>query len=133
MSIYSVPTVKFKCCNTTVEFHSPRMFQYCDCGKSAYDSSDGRTARYLGNFDDIEVLGYNLTKDMDYCKKWGIDYNLSDKVLTCKDWENFLIKITSFGGYVVIEDKGDLGLNVGKTYSRLRDARKSILKAIRSK
>ena len=133
MSNYSVPTVKFKCCDITVEFHSPRMFKYCDCGKCAYDSGDGRTARYLGNFDDIEVLGYNLTKDMDYCKKWGINYNFSDKVLTCKDWENFLIKITSFGGYVVIEDKDDLGLNVGKTYSRLCDARKGILKMLRGK
>ena len=132
MNKYSAPTVHFKCCSTTIEFHSPRMFQYCKCGECGYDSGDGRTARYLGNYDNIQVVGYNLTKDIEYCKKNNINYNFVEKSLTCADWSRFSVKITSFDGYVIIEDKGNMEINIGKTYPSLRDARKAIVKELSS-
>ena len=127
MNGYSVPTVKFKCCNTTVEFHSPRMFQHCDCGKCAYDSGDGRTARYLGDFDNIEVIGYNIKKDADYCKQHSLT-NTGNKI-TSPDWESYWVNKMGRSTYVVFKGETSLGV----VYSSLRDARKGVLKVIRGK
>lgn len=127
MSNYSTPTVKFKCCDTTVEFHSPRMFQYCDCGKSGYDSGDGGYSRKLGRFDNIEVVGYNIQKDAEYCKQHSLT-NTGDNI-TSSGWGSYRISKMGRNSYVVFKGETSLGV----VYSSLRDARKGILKMLRGK
>lgn len=134
MNNYNAPTVRFHCCGMDKEFLHPREFSMCECGSSGFDSGDGFYQRILGHRDDVDVIGYNITKDKKYCEEQDLKYYpLSQSIL--KAGTSFSIKIEGPGKYkltqvVCPDDNSAQTLHHG-TYSSLRDANRRMKKLLK--
>ena len=135
MNKFNAPTVRFHCCGTEQVFNSPRHFNMCQCGSSGFDAGDGFYQRILGHPDDVEIVGYNIDKDKEYCEAQGLKYYINEKRIVLFG-SPFSITIEGPGSYHLFEQvfpdeksiqTKDLGI-----FSALKDANRRIKKLLKA-
>lgn len=128
MKPFPVVTVNFKCCGEIHNFQSPREFYMCGCGCSGYDAGDGFYSRILGNRDDVEIVGYDIEKNKEYCKKYGLDYHPKEG-LVVKVGTPYFIKLDKCGA-ILMKNVDGIRPEVIGHFTALKDARKRMNKHI---
>lgn len=125
-------TVKFHCCGEIRTFTQPREFHMCNCGKCGFDAGDGAYTRTLSkdNFKDVEIIGYNIDRNTEYCKKYGLEYSAIEKCAN-KVGTPYYIKLESRSA-VLMKHCADGSNEFLGTFSALKDARKRMDKLIQA-
>lgn len=100
-------TVKFHCCGEIRTFTQPREFHMCNCGSSGYDVGDSFYSRILGNPDDVKIVGYDIQKNKEYCKNYGLEY-YPEEGLATKAGTPYFIKLDKGRATLMknVEEKG---------------------------
>lgn len=128
MKPFPVVTVSFRCCGEIHNFQSPREFYMCGCGCSGYDAGDGFYSRLLGNPDDVKIIGYDIQKNKEYCKKYGLEY-YPEEGLVVKVGTPYFIKLDK-GRATLMKNVEEKGSEVIGHFTALKDARKRMNKLI---